>query len=121
MMRHILVWLFLTFTPVHAQVLHHHEGLSPDVDKFYSYWLQPNGGKERYYGCCNRIDCYPTEAKIVNGHWWYRHRETWQWLPVPDEKVEHLQPDPRESPDGRNHVCATTLGWVYCFVAGASG
>lgn len=118
-MRYALAGLLFILTPVNAQVLHHHEGMSSEVDKFYTYWLQPNNGAERYYGCCNRIDCYPTEAKIVGGHWWYLHRETLKWMPVPDEKVEHLQTDPKESPDGRNHVCANKTGWVYCFVAGS--
>lgn len=101
-----------------AQEIHHHEGMSPEVDRFYSTWLQPNGGRERYYGCCNRIDCYPTEAQFRGGFWWVKHRETGRWIMVPADKVEHDQPDARESPDGRNHVCASPFGTVYCFVAG---
>ena len=110
--------LALSF-PVAAQETHHHEGMTPEVDKFYSVWLQPNNGHARYMGCCNRLDCYPTEAKMIRGHWWFMHRETLRWMPVPDDKVEHLQGDPRESPDGMNHVCANETGWVFCFVAGS--
>lgn len=112
----------LLFRPIFlsGQELHHHEGMSAEVDKFYSYWLQPNKGLPRHFGCCNRIDCYPTEAKLDDtGHWWFLHRESMRWLPVPDDKVEHLQLDPKESPDGRNHVCASKLGNVYCFVVGS--
>lgn len=54
-----------------GQELHHHYGMSQEVDRFYSYWLQPNGGAQRYIGCCNRVDCYPTEAKMMSGHWWF--------------------------------------------------
>ena len=110
--------LALSFSAA-AQEMHHHDGMTPEVDKFYSYWLQPNHGNARYMGCCNRVDCYSTEAKMIGGHWWYLHRETLRWMPVPDERVEHLQGDPRESPDGMNHVCANTTGWVFCFVAGS--
>lgn len=112
----VMLWLLM---PASAQVLHHHEGMTEAVDRFYSYWLQPNNGNRRITGCCNRIDCYPTETKTIGGNWWFMHRETRSWLPVPSNRVEHLQPDPRESPDGQSHVCARPDGYVYCFVAGS--
>jgi hypothetical protein len=105
--------------PASAQELHHHEGMSPEVDMFYSHWRQPNDGHVRSWGCCDKTDCYPTEARMIKGQWWYLHRETQRWMSVPDRKVEHLQPDPKESPDGRNHVCASPTGWVWCFVVGS--
>lgn len=118
-MRHWLVGLIFIATPIAAQEIHHHPGMSPEVDRFYSTWKQPNHGGPRYMGCCDRADCYPTEAKRRGGHWWFLHRETQTWKPVPDDRVEHEQPDPRESPDGANHVCASPYGHVYCFAAGA--
>jgi len=99
--------------------MHHHEGMSTEVDRFYSYWRQPNNGLERQFGCCNKTDCYPAEAKVIDGRWWVKIREGGRWVIVPSHKVEHLQRDPRESPDGRNHVCANPQGWVFCFVAGS--
>lgn len=114
-----MIWLLaLLISTATAQEIHHHEGMSPEVDRFYSTWLQPNQGRPRFYGCCNRIDCYPVEAQFRGGHWWFKHRETGHWMIVPDGKVEHDQPDPRESPDGLTHVCASPLGTVYCFVVG---
>lgn len=118
-MRYALVGLLFILTPVDAQVLHHHEGMTPEVDQFYSYWLRPNLGRPRNSSCCNRLDCYPVEAQMRGGHWFFKHRETQQWKIVPDGLVEHEQADPKESPDGRNHVCASPYGHVYCFVVGS--
>ena len=115
-MKHWLVGLIFLATPIAAQDIHHHEGMSPEVDRFYSTWLQPNEGRQRYYGCCSRLDCYPTDAQFRGGHWWARHRETGNWIIVPSHKVEHDQPDGRDSPDGRTHMCASPTGVVYCFV-----
>lgn len=116
--RYWLVGLLLIATPISAQHIHHHEGMTPEIDRFYSTWLMPNDGRERFYGCCNRIDCYPAEAQFRGGYWWFKHRETGKWIIVPAHKVEHDQPDARESPDGRTHVCASPQGNVFCFVVG---
>jgi hypothetical protein len=45
------------------------------------------------------------------------HRESGEWIDVPPEKIEQN----RDSPDGRNHLCASTEKFVFCFVAGAGG
>jgi hypothetical protein len=37
----------------------------PLHEKFYSTWLMPDNPSR---SCCNKADCYPTEAKIVGGH-----------------------------------------------------
>lgn len=120
-LRTIVVMLMLSVTPSLAaeQQLHHHEGASGVVDQFYSYWLRPNAGKPRTASCCNKLDCYATKAYKVGSHWFFIHRETQKPRIVPDEVVEHLQSDPRESPDGESHVCANVIGTVYCFVAGS--
>ncbi len=94
-------------------------------EKFYAGWLMPNGGKDRTQSCCNKQDCYPTTFKNVGGTWFARRREDGKWMPVPPSKIEHEQLDPRESPDGRGHVCAAPphpngdSSSVYCAVLGA--
>jgi hypothetical protein len=113
----ILAALMLSL-PAIAQDVHHHEGMSPEVDQFYSTWLRPNGEHPRVASCCNFLDCYPAEAQFRGGHWFFKHRETQTWKIVPDGLVEHEQADPRESPDGGNHVCASPYGHVYCFTVG---
>lgn len=115
----VLTWLVII--PAFSQHIHHHNGMSPEVDRFYSTWKKPNKGQPRYFGCCDRTDCYPVQAQFRSGHWWFLHRETNRWMMVPDEVVEHEQPDPRESPDGGNHVCASPYGTVYCFTVGSQG
>lgn len=116
-----MIWLLaLLISTAAAQEIHQHPGVTDDpaVDYFYSTWLRPNNGAPRFYSCCNRVDCYPVEAQFRGGHWFYKHRETQTWKIVPDGLVEHEQADPRESPDGRNHICASPHGHVYCFTVG---
>lgn len=86
--------------------------------KFYSTWNMPNNGQPRDKSCCNKGDCYPTPFKNVAGTWFAMHRETGKWIVVPDQKLEHLQSDPRESPDGQGHLCASAERYVYCAVIG---
>lgn len=87
-------------------------------EKFYSTWMMPDNPS---MSCCNKSDCYPTEARFQNGHWSARRREDGKWLHVPDKKVERN----RDNPDGRAHLCAPPPGgsWaegtVFCFTAGA--
>src|SRR5260221_13659920 len=85
---------------VNAQTGHTHEG---DVGQFYLTWGQPGN---RGFGCCDRTHCRPAaalrrnragyEVQIPGRDWWY---------PVGNDIWEDAQPDPRESPDGANHVC----------------
>lgn len=88
-------------------------------EQFYSTWMMPNGGEPRTNSCCNNQDCYPTQFKKIRGTWYALRREDGSWMPIPESKLEHLQPDPRESPDGRSHVCASPVyPNVYCAVVG---
>lgn len=113
----ILFALLLLITPALAQSHNHHPKQDQKIhEEFYSTWMMPDA---RQASCCNSKDCYPTEAKIVDGHWQAKRREDGLWLNVPDEKVEHE----RDNPDGRNHICAPDPGAlgrtnVYCFIAG---
>ena len=63
-------------------------------------------------------DCYPTATKFEHGRWFFRHRESGNWMMMPEGRLEHNQPDPRESPDGQSHVCADYMGRVICAVLG---
>jgi hypothetical protein len=83
-------------------------------DKFYSTWMIPPG---RNMSCCNKHDCYPTPVRKAGKNWVYLDRELSEWAPIPNEKLEHGQTDPRDSPDGQSHVCAKR-GYVYCAVLG---
>jgi hypothetical protein len=98
--------------------IHHHPGMSTAVDRFYSTWYMPDDPRTN---CCNKQDCYPTEAKFKNGRWWALRREDRKFIPVPWSKVERN----RNNPDGRNHLCAPAPNTyahpedtVFCFALG---
>lgn len=80
-------------------------------DLFYSTWMRPD---DRTKSCCGEQDCYPVEARMSDGQWFFKQRHTGIWQPVPQERVE----TDRDNPDGRNHVCEAN-GQVYCFIAGS--
>lgn len=107
--------------PARAQEAeHHHPPQDMELhEKFYSTWMRPDMPSA---SCCNMSDCYPTEARSVNGSWFARRREDGKWLKVPAAKVEMN----RDSPDGRSHLCAPRPdgeqyyeGGVICFKPGA--
>lgn len=104
---------------------HHHPPQDAQLhDRFYSTWYMPNGGMPRNSSCCNLKDCYPTTIKKVGDVYFARRREDGAWIPIPTSKIEQNQSDPRESPDGRSHVCmAAPSGGanVYCAVLGTDG
>jgi hypothetical protein len=87
-------------------------------EKFYSSWMMPDNPAR---SCCNKADCYPTEARFHHGHWQARRREDGKWLFVPEAKIEQR----RDSPDGRNHLCAPPPSasyppdTVFCFSLGS--
>jgi hypothetical protein len=96
--------------PKEDEELHH---------KFYATWMMPDNPKK---SCCNKADCYPTEARFQDGQWFAQRREDGKFLRIPALKVEQT----RDSPDGRNHLCAPPpyTGYhppdaVFCFKPGA--
>jgi hypothetical protein len=100
---------------------HHHPPQDAAIhDRFYATWMMPDNPSR---SCCNKMDCYsPAAVAHRNGFWWATRREDGKWLRIPHEKVEHK----RESPDGRNHLCAPPPNSpyhppeaVFCFIAGA--
>ena len=87
-------------------------------ERFYSTWFMPDNPAR---SCCNKADCYPTEIKIEGNNIFARRREDGKWLFIPSRKVERN----RDSPDGRNHLCAPPPGAMYlpdtvfCFALGS--
>jgi hypothetical protein len=87
-------------------------------NQFYATWMMPDNPKR---SCWNKADCYPTEATLENGQWFAKRREDGKFLLVPALKVEQN----RDSPDGRNHLCAPPPSayqppdTVFCFKPGA--
>ena len=104
--------------------MHTHDG---DVGQFYMSWNRPDlyGLGQRNGSCCGKADCRPVHAmrKVgAGGHYMSIEVEIlnpgtrkFQWYPVPDRLWEDQQPDPRESPDERSHVCINN-GQVICAV-----
>jgi hypothetical protein len=98
-------------TPAKSQ--HHHpaETITGATAEFYETWKRPDMPS---VSCCNQMDCYATPARFRNGRIEALHRESSTWIEVPPQKVEMN----RNSPDGRNHLCASPQKYVFCFVAG---
>jgi hypothetical protein len=85
-------------------------------EKFYSKWYAPDGGM-----CCSSKDCYPTEVRFIGESIYAKRREDGKFIYIPPHTVDRS----RESPDGRNHMCAPSPAdehpWasnVYCFILG---
>lgn len=105
------------------EIPHQHptETLTGDVAKFYSTWNRPDNPN---LSCCNRADCYATQMRTSGGRIQAKRREDGKWLNIPATKIE----TGRDSPDGRNHLCAPPperehvyRDGVICFIAGAGG
>lgn len=92
-------------------------------EEFYNTWNRPdirNDAGERTASCCNKRDCFPTPIRKVNGQWQALDRQTQKWIVIPDNKMEHNQIDPRESPDGQSHACISPDNeFPFCAVLGS--
>lgn len=84
-------------------------------EQFYSTWMIP---PSRTTSCCNKQDCFPTTFRKRADQWWALDRDGLTWLLVPADKIEENQTDPRDSPDGRGHICAYRA-YIYCAVLGS--
>lgn len=116
MMRALVVVasIALAAAPVVAdERVHQHptETITGPTGKFYETWMRPDVPTS---SCCNEKDCYATPARTRDGKLQALHRESGEWIDVPPEKVEMN----RDSPDGRNHLCASSAKFVFCFVMG---
>lgn len=116
----IAIAFFITIAIGAASAQEHRHPLQDEQlhYKFYSTWMMPDNPNR---SCCNKADCYPTEARFEDGQWFARRREDGKFLRIPALKVEQN----RDSPDGRNHLCAPPpSGYqppdtVFCFKPGA--
>jgi hypothetical protein len=129
------------FTPARA---HEHQPGETDeqarIVQFYKTWLRPKGDfsiPHRQNSCCfaagDSQDCFPVLADRDVGHGHEimldvegastlaQSHYGGRWFPVKDHIEENIQPDPRESPDGRSHACVTQGGVVVCYVPGYGG
>ena len=101
--------------------LHHHPPQDQLLhEEFYSTWHMPDNPSA---SCCNDADCYPTEIKSVEGKIYAKRREDGKYILIPSQKIERN----RDTPDGRNHLCAPPPGFaknpvdtVYCFALGGA-
>lgn len=122
-MKSLILGLILFCAPFAAFAEeHHHPPQDVEIhEKFYSTWNRPDyrtDSGERFTSCCNKHDCFPAEIKVSKGKFSFRKEGTLGgYTPIPDALMEHNQPDPRESPDGRSHVCANGT-YVYCATLG---
>ena len=107
------------------------------VVQFYKTWLRPKGDfsiTHRFSSCCYAMgmqqDCFPVEASRRRADGVLEvlpetgpdHKQFAHWYPIEHGIAENLQPDPRESPDGRSHVCiAEGSQIVVCYVPGYGG
>lgn len=107
-----------------ATAQHYHRPQDAGIhERFYMTWLRPNHrmtNGQRSASCCNLQDCHPTEFKHSNGHWWAKTNDGRNIIFVPEDILEHNQPDARESPDGRSHICVRA-NQVVCAVLGSAG
>lgn len=106
-------------TAAKAQEHRHHPAADmPIHEQFYSNWYMPDQPTK---SCCNKMDCYPTVIEYRNGAVYARRREDGKFILVPASKIERN----RDSPDGRNHLCAPIPSaayppdTVFCFALGA--
>ncbi len=118
----IFVCLVLIGASLGARGQHHPPQDTELHHKFYATWLRSDirEAGQRVHSCCSQQDCYPTQFKMIGGRWHALHRETGRWIIVLDSQFEHNAPDPRESPDGRSHLCASPLGNTFCAVLGGN-
>lgn len=97
---------------------HHGHGHAQNHD-WYQQLKQPGTG----YSCCNGTiigpqgtiegDCRPTRAYQGDDGTWHALIDG-RWVSVPPRVVlKEL------APDGRNHICASRSGVIFCFLGGS--
>ncbi len=119
----LLIWSCI---PAMAQHTGHPSQDMEIHKRFYSTWMMPDN---RGVSCCHDEDCFPAQAKNVNGTWFARKEDGDDWIEIPRNKVDIGLPDSRDPPDSRAHLCGrkyTFMGssggfTVFCFTAGAGG
>lgn len=138
----IMLILVLFMATIYKAKAHEHmAGESTEqarVIEFYKTWHRPKGDfsmTHRVGLCCyaggDSQDCFPVLAQRTNekgiievtpdvsgATTMVQARYGGKWWPLIHNIEEDKQPDPRESPDGRSHMCVTD-SVVLCYVAGA--
>jgi hypothetical protein len=123
-----------------ARAHEHEAGESAErarVIEFYRSWLRPKGNfsvEHRVNSCCfgsgSQQDCFPVEATRKNAKGELevmpdvseaateaQANYGAKWYTLDTGVEEDKQPDPRESPDGRSHVCIVG-NYIVCYVPG---
>lgn len=110
------------------------------IIEFYKTWKRPKGEFSvihRQSSCCYgdgaQQDCFPVLQERINekgqrevmpdvtgAHTQAQAEYGGKWYPLIYNIEENKQIDPRESPDGRSHVCVTGEAAV-CYVPGFGG
>lgn len=135
-----LVIFFITMA-IHVAWSHEHQAGETDeqrrVIEFYRTWLRPKGNfaiTHRNGSCCYSSgeyqDCFAVKESYRDkqGVLWVKPDTDGvstlaqasygdKWYGVTTGVDEDKQPDPRESPDGRSHVCIAGNN-VICYVGG---
>ncbi len=86
------------------------------VFRFYASWFRP---PERKMSCCSLNDCHTVQVKREGERYYFLdniYAHGWRFIPA--ERLEQNAADPRESPDGSNHVCFNQM-YVLCAVLGS--
>lgn len=125
-----------------ANAHEHGETADDRVADFYKTWKRPKGMwpamAHRVSSCCYSAgvnqDCFPVlkqrrnakgelevQADVTGAHTEAMARYGSRWFTVNTQVEEHLQPDPRTSPDGRSHVCIAGGETVVCYVEAWGG
>src|SRR5438105_2986998 len=92
----VCVWIVaavaLLFGMPYAFGQDHHPSQDQEIHKkFYQTWMLPDAPNS---SCCNDKDCYPTEARFRDGHWYGKRREDEKWILIPDKKIEQRRDNP---------------------------
>lgn len=138
-----LTSLLLCLLPCTALAHEHQPGETTEqqrIVEFYRTWKRPKGEfsiVHRQPSCCYgdgaEQDCFPVLKERINekgerevmpdvsgAHTQAQMEYGGKWYPLIYGIEENKQPDPRESPDGRSHVCVTGAAAV-CYVPGFGG
>lgn len=90
----------------------HHHG---QLHHWYQKLMRPDVPS---MSCCNKHDCTPTQAKLVDGKW--RALKAGRWITIPNEKINS-----EESYDSQAHICwypsTAATDDVLCFVKPGGG
>ena len=91
---------------------------SPEEARVFAFYKSWQRMPDRRMSCCSDQDCHAVDIKRENGKYFFFDKTQLLWREIPEDRIESNASDPRESPDGRNHVCYNTM-YVLCAVLGS--